>query len=139
MSSNTDTDATAQTDEFDAFVTNLSDDATEALEQIQQTVESAEGAATESADVTAPVVDALGDLSAGDRAGAANAALKLFDDDTRTEIAEARAAILAALTDAQASGDEVQDVIGTVAQQADDVAEAVDGNGLMESLRGLFE
>lgn len=137
MSSNNDATDDSSTD-FDKFAAHLSDEATDALEQIQQTVESAEDAATESADVAGPVVDALGDLSRGDRAGAANTALLLLDDNTRKEVAEARAAILATVSEAEQAGDEAQDVIDMVAAQVSDVAAAIDANDLSERLSGLL-
>lgn len=124
--------------EFDSVVQNLSAEATEALRQITETVADAEDAADEVTDVVSPVVEALSDLSAGDRAGAAHAALSLFDEGTGKEIEEARAAVMATVASANASADEVDDVIDIVAEQASELAASIDADDLRDRLAGLF-
>lgn len=137
MSANN-SDTTDSTAQFDQFVQNLSDEAVEAVEQISQTIEKAATAADEVTDVAGPVVEALSDLSKGDRAGAVNAVLGLFDDQTRNEIAEARAACLAFLASGKESAAEVDDVVDMVAQQAAEVAEALDVDALADRLRSAL-
>jgi len=134
MSANDTDRATDGTEAFDRAAAKLSEEAIEALEQIQATVGAAETAADETSDVAAPIVDALSDLSRGDRAGAVQAAMVLFSDDTSGEITEARAACLTALSEADAAADEATDVVDMIAAQADDVADAIDAMDLRERL-----
>lgn len=124
--------------EFDSVVQNLSTEATEALEQITDTVADAETATDEITDVAGPVVEALSDLSAGDRAGAAQAFFSLFDNETSKEIEEARAAVMAAVVSANASADEIDDVVDIVAEQASQLADSIDAGSLRDRLAGLF-
>jgi hypothetical protein len=124
--------------EFDQAVEKLSTEATEALAAIQDAVAAAETASDESTDVAEPIVEALSDLSHGDRVGATQAAMVLFSDDTRPEVAEARTAALAALASAETAGEEVDDVVAVLAEQADAVSDALDGSALSDRLGAVL-
>lgn len=139
MNENT-TDASGgdSTENIDGAIQDLSTEAQEALHGIEDAVAAAESASDEVTDVAEPVANALSDLSQGDRAGAVQAAMVLFSNDTAPEIAEARSAALAALAEGQEAADEASDVVDVLAKQASSLADALDETSVADKLSSAF-
>lgn len=120
------TDSTDYEALINQYATEASDETTQAVEAIEAAVHEATEAGDEAADVGREVWDILGELSAGDRMAAAQAAMDLFDDQTGTEVEQAVDALRETLDAGRVVIEQVMDIADVFAdaeaELQDDIA-----------------
>jgi len=117
------------TEDFDAYVDDLTQESTEALAEVEDLVGAAGEGAKETEDLGKDVRDVLNQLAEGDKFGAARAVIDSFSDENAQEADEAVSAaqeVMGEVEDTRAEGEDVARLLVDAAKSIEDEATQTD-------------